>query len=68
MIEQLKKRVLWLLSSAALLASIAAVVVVLYGFGFPLSEGAHERIVALNSSLLTFMWALVTFRFIISGV
>lgn len=68
MIERLKNRVLWLLSSAALLASIAAVFVVLYGFGFPLSDGAHERIVALNRSLLTFMWALVTFRFIISGV
>lgn len=63
----LHKRLLWLLSFGALVMSIVAVGILLYEFGFPLDLFVKAKLASYREVLLTTMWSIITFRFLLSG-
>lgn len=62
-----RKRISFILSSAALLASVVVFCLVGYDFGFPISQSTQENLRYYYDALLIFLWVVTTIRFIVNG-
>lgn len=65
--EFISRRISILLSIVALIASVVVVGIVVYEFGVPMNIFMKAKFASYREVLLTTLWAITTFRFILSG-